>query len=200
MTGELQFAGAWMEAEGTQIARGLRRRDPELLDRLILQYQHRLFRYLLHLSGDRQLAEDIFQETWLRVLERGAQYDSRFKFEAWLISIARNLVLDHLRRKSPRVFSELTRPEEPDYVTTIPDQDSPTPFDLAAQSQLQAQVGSALAELEPIFREVLTLRFHEGMQLNEIAQVVGIPAATVKSRLYRALGKLEHRMKRGGHE
>lgn len=180
-----------MEAESTEIARGLRRRDPDLLDRLIVQYQHRLFRYLLHLSGDRQLAEDIFQETWLRVLERGAQYDSRYKFEAWLISIARNLVLDHMRRKHPRTFTEMTRPDEPDPVAAIPDHSAPTPFDLAARSQLQEQMSAALDTLEPIFREVLTLRFHEGMQIAEIGQVIGIPPATVKSRLYRALAKLE---------
>ena len=189
-----------MESESAEIARGLRRRDPELLDRLIVQYQHRLFRYLLHLTGDQHLAEDAFQETWIRVLERGAQYDSRYKFEAWLVSIARNLVLDHLRRKNPRLFSELAREDEPDYVGGIADERSPTPFDLAAQSQLREQMTAAMASLEPIFREVLTLRFHEGMQLNEIAQATGIPQATVKSRLYRALSKLEQQMKGIAHD
>jgi RNA polymerase sigma-70 factor (ECF subfamily) len=189
-----------MEAEGTEIARGLRRRDPELLDRLIVQYQHRLFRYLLHFTGDSQLSEDIFQETWLRVLERGAQYDSRYKFEAWLISIARNLVLDRARRKNPRLFSEMAREDEPEFVTAIADERAPSPFDAAAQAQLQAQLGSAMGSLEPIFREVLTLRFQEGLHLNEIAQAIGIPAATVKSRLYRALTKLEQKIKGRGHE
>jgi len=61
-----------MESETSAIARGLRRRDPDLLDRLIEQYQHRLLRYLVYLSGNRDLAEDLFQETWIRVLERGA--------------------------------------------------------------------------------------------------------------------------------
>src|SRR6266404_9441616 len=64
-----------MESEASAIARGLRRRDPDLFDRLIEQYQHRLFRYLVYLSGNRELAEDLFQETWIRVLERGHQYD-----------------------------------------------------------------------------------------------------------------------------
>ena len=58
-----------MESEPSTIARGLRRRDPDLLERLIEQYQHRLLRYLVHLSGNRELAEDLFQETWIRVLE-----------------------------------------------------------------------------------------------------------------------------------
>jgi RNA polymerase sigma-70 factor (ECF subfamily) len=62
-----------MESETSAIARGLRRRDPDLLDHLIEQYQHRLLRYLIYLSGNRELAEDLFQETWIRVLERGHQ-------------------------------------------------------------------------------------------------------------------------------
>ena len=83
-----------MTDDAKSIARGLKRRDPELLDLLIEQYQFRLFRYLLHLTGSRERAEDFFQETWVRVLERGSQYDGRWKFEAWLFTIARNLVLD----------------------------------------------------------------------------------------------------------
>jgi hypothetical protein len=64
------------------IARGLHRRDPDLLDRLIEQYQHRLLRYLVSLTADRAVAEDLFQETWMRVLERGHQYDHRHEFSA----------------------------------------------------------------------------------------------------------------------
>src|SRR6266568_3150727 len=59
-----------METEEAQIARGLRRRDPDLLDALIEQYQHRLLRYLLHLTGNRAVAEDLFQEVWVRVQAR----------------------------------------------------------------------------------------------------------------------------------
>ena len=77
-----------MESEASAIARGLRRRDPDLLDRLIEQYQHRLLRYLIYLSGNRELAEDLFQETWIRVMERGHQYDGRHEFGTWLYVVA----------------------------------------------------------------------------------------------------------------
>ena len=69
-----------MADENTEIARGLRRRDPHLLNHLIEKYQHRLLRYLLYLTGRREMAEDLFQETWIRVLERGSQYDGRHEF------------------------------------------------------------------------------------------------------------------------
>src|SRR6201989_83810 len=89
-----------MADENTDIARGLRRRDPELLDRLIERYQHRLLRYLVFLTGNRELSEDIFQETWIRVMERGKQYNGKAKFDTWLFAIARHLVIDWSRKKT----------------------------------------------------------------------------------------------------
>ena len=101
-----------METEEAQIARGLRRRDPDLLDALIEQYQHRLLRYLLHLTGNRAVAEDLFQETWLRVLEKGHLYDGRNRFVTWLMSIGHNVAIDYLRKRNPSSLDEMKDPED----------------------------------------------------------------------------------------
>src|SRR5208282_5863112 len=93
MENSLCLAMNSMEAETQEIAHGLRRRDPDLLDELIGRYQYRLPRYLWTLTGNREAAEDLFQETWIRVLEKGHLYDPRWRFEAWLFSIARNLAI-----------------------------------------------------------------------------------------------------------
>jgi RNA polymerase sigma-70 factor (ECF subfamily) len=85
-----------MAQESTETARGLRRRDPDLLDRLIEQYQHRLLRYFVYLTGRRELAEDLFQETWIRVLERGHQFSDKYTFSTWLFAVARNLAIDYI--------------------------------------------------------------------------------------------------------
>src|SRR5246127_3854935 len=69
-------------AENMAVAQGLKRHDAELLDRLIVQYQYRLLRYLLFLTGDRELADDLFQETWMRVLTRGSQYNGAARFRS----------------------------------------------------------------------------------------------------------------------
>ena len=90
-----------METEEAQIAQGLRRRDPEVLDALIEQYQHRLLRYLAHMTHNQATAEDLFQETWIRVLEKGHQYDGKSRFSTWLMTIAHNVAIDHLRKKAP---------------------------------------------------------------------------------------------------
>ena len=96
----LPIATAAQHEENLAIARGLKQRDVELLDTLILTYQHRLFRYLLYLTGSRELSEDLFQETWMRVLQRGSQYHGAARFDTWLFTIARNLVIDVRRKRT----------------------------------------------------------------------------------------------------
>jgi RNA polymerase sigma-70 factor (ECF subfamily) len=188
-----------MEDEGKELVRGLRRRDPELLDRLIEQYQYRLFRYLVHLTSSRERAEDFFQETWIRVLERGHQYEGKWKFETWLFAIARNLVIDWQRRKKPASLDELMDPKE-DAASFEPEA-SPeeSPLAQAIQQQEESAVKASLAKLPVIYREVLLLRFQEEMQLEEIAAVTSIPLSTVKSRLYRGLEGLRVSLQSGQH-
>src|SRR6266700_1863518 len=182
--------------DATALARGLRRRDPDLLDRLIEQYQFRLFRYLLDLTANRERAEDFFQETWLRVLERGHQYDGKWKFEAWLFAIARNLVLDWHRRKKPQSVDSLTGPEE-GATCDVKDEHSASPLDQVLHSEQRSGVQQSLEKVPAIYREVLVLRFQEEMQLDEIAGVTGTPISTVKSRLYRGLDALKNAMQGG---
>src|SRR5690242_948661 len=179
------------------IARGLKQRDPELLDLLIEQYQFRLFRYLLHLTGSRERAEDFFQETWVRVLERGSQYDGKWKFEAWLFAIARNLVLDWHRRKKPQSLESLAGSDEGAAAFDLQDEKSESPLEQVMHAEVRTGVQLSLEKVPAIYREVLVLRFQEEMQLDEIAGVTGAPISTVKSRLYRGLDALKSAM-RGG--
>ena len=180
--------------DAQSISRALKLRDPGLLDRLIEQYQFRLFRYLLHLTASRERAEDFFQETWLRVLERGHQYDGKWKFEAWLFAIARNLVLDWHRRKKPRSLESLAGPDEDAAAFDLEDEQSPTPLEHVLETEIRTGIQLGLERIPAIYREVLVLRFQEEMQIEEIANVAGIPLSTVKSRLYRGLEALKDAM------
>jgi RNA polymerase sigma-70 factor (ECF subfamily) len=176
------------------ISRALKLRDPDLLDRLIEQYQFRLFRYLLHLTANRERAEDFFQETWVRVLERGHQFDGKWKFEAWLFAIARNLVLDWYRRKKPRSLESLAGPDEDAAAFDLQDEKSPTPLEQVLDAEVRTGIKLGLEKVPAIYREVLVLRFQEEMQIEEIAGVTGVPLSTVKSRLYRGLEALKSAM------
>jgi RNA polymerase sigma-70 factor (ECF subfamily) len=176
----------FMPDDAKSLARALKQRDPDLLDHLIEQYQFRLYRYLLHLTANRERAEDFFQETWLRVLERGHQYDGKWKFEAWLFAIARNLVLDWHRRKKPQSIDSLAGPDE-DAAFDVKDECSESPLEQVLHAEQKSGVQQSLEKVPAIYREVLVLRFQEEMQLDEIAGVTGAPISTVKSRLYRGL-------------
>src|SRR5712672_3216625 len=94
------------ETETSKIARGLRERDIELLAELVERCHHRLVRYLLYLTGRRDYAEDLAQETWIRVLQRGSQYNGRQRFDPWLFAIARNLAIDYLRKTRNEVQTD----------------------------------------------------------------------------------------------
>jgi RNA polymerase sigma-70 factor, ECF subfamily len=186
-----------MAHESQELARGLRQRDPDLLDSLIEQFRFRLFRYLLYLTNHRESAEEIFQETWVRVIERGHQYNRKWKFEAWLFIIARNLVIDHQRRRQPR-YVDLLSDENEERALEPQDAAKPSAFDLLAQREEGERMGAALAGLPAIYREVLVLRFQEDLTLEEIAAIVGAPLPTIKSRLYRGLEAMRQILK-GGH-
>jgi RNA polymerase sigma-70 factor (ECF subfamily) len=182
-----------MESEPSAIARGLRRRDPDLLDHLIEQYQHRLLRYLVYLSGNRELAEDLFQETWIRVLERGHQYDGKHEFSTWLYAVARNLTIDYLRKKSPVSLDGLMEDEQ--HAPLEPADTRPSAWEVVQQHEQAERISAALVSIPAEYRETVVLRFQEGLALDEIATVTGARLGTVKSRLYRGLNMLMSRLK-----
>ncbi len=183
------------ERENATIARGLKDQDPALLDHLIELYQHRLLRYLLFLTGKREVAEDLFQETWMRVLLRGAQYNGKARFDTWLFTIARNLVIDLSRKRTMASLDEMSAHGEDERPFEIAI-DAPSPFEEFQTRENSAEVAEVLLKLEPGYREVLVLRFHEELSLEEIAQLTRAPLSTVKSRLYRGLAALRPEMER----
>ncbi len=186
--------GAESQAENAAIARGLKRQDPELLDHLIDLYQHRLMRYLLFLTGKRDVAEDLFQETWVRVLLRGAQYNGKARFDTWLFTIARNLVIDLSRKRTMSSLDEMSEgDDERPFEVAVSD---PSPLEHFQSRENSAEVGEVLLTLDPTYREVLVLRFYEELSLEEIAGVTRAPLSTVKSRLYRGLAALKPEMEK----
>jgi RNA polymerase sigma-70 factor, ECF subfamily len=185
--------GAQVSSENAAIAQGLKKQSPELLDSLIELYQHRLLRYLLFLTGKREIAEDLFQETWMRVLLRGAQYNGKARFDTWLFTIARNLVIDLSRKRVMASLDEMGEGKEDDRPFEVA-MSGPSPLEQFQSRENCAEVGEVLLKLEPSYREVLVLRFYEELSLEEIATVTRAPLSTVKSRLYRGLAALKPEM------
>src|SRR5215831_1364456 len=159
MNAAIYFFVNGMESEASEIARGLRRRDPVVLDRLIEQYQHRLLRYLVYLTGNRELAEDLFQETWIRVLERGHQYDGKHEFSTWLYAVARNLTIDYLRKRRPVSLDSLREDEQ--QAPCEPPDTRPMAWEVMQLHEQAERVSAALLSIPSEYRETVVLRFQE---------------------------------------
>jgi RNA polymerase sigma-70 factor (ECF subfamily) len=182
--------------ENLAVSAGLKRQDIGLLDELIVRHQHRLMRYLLYLCGNREMAEDIFQEVWMRVLVRGAQFNGKARFDTWLFTIARNLVIDLRRKKTMSSLDELFEcgSEDDRSMSVEFAGNEPSPFDRFANLEDRERIAAALLKLDMLYREVLVLRFHEDLSLEEIAKVTQAPLSTVKSRLYRGMAAIKPKL------
>jgi RNA polymerase sigma-70 factor (ECF subfamily) len=126
----------------------------------------------------------------MRVLLRGAQYNGKARFDTWLFTIARNLVIDLSRKRQMASLDEMSESGEDERPFEVAI-DDPSPFEQFASREDRAEVAAVLLTLEPNYREVLVLRFQEEMSLEEIASVTQAPLSTVKSRLYRGLAALK---------
>ena len=188
-------------SDAQHISAGLRRRDVVFLQLLVEQYQYRLVRYLVYLIGRRDGVDDLVQETWLRVLERGVSYDGRSRFEPWLFTIARNLAIDQMRRQRSVSLdsSDIDSTDEGTAPRHHPISPADSPFVLAARSQDAERLAGCMQSLEPIYREVLVLRFQEDLSMQEIASITGAPLSTVSSRIYRGLAALRVYLEGGVH-
>jgi len=177
----------------------LRRGDAEALTAVLSQYQHRLYGFLMRLLQDPAAADDLFQQTWLQVMQKIGQYRAGARFDTWLFSVAHNLAIDYLRRERNRSLDEADESGETPAVRLR--SSDPGPLEELLESERAAILAEGVRELPPMHREVLSLRFEEDMKLEEIAEVAAVPLSTVKSRLQRALlglrDAVERRSQRG---
>jgi RNA polymerase sigma-70 factor (ECF subfamily) len=166
----------------------VQRGDRDAFGPLMSRYQNRLYRYLLRWVRDPAAAEDLFQQTWMRVIENIHRFNPQRNFDAWLFAVARNLVIDHLRRRWPGSLDEPVG--DGLSLAECLSTDAPGALEQVLRSERAEQVQQILEAQPPVYREILSLRFEEEMKLEDIAEVLGIPLGTVKSRLGRALEHL----------
>jgi RNA polymerase sigma-70 factor, ECF subfamily len=190
MIGSLSIAWEGRVGLESEVAQ-LRRGDLNALSAILERYQNRLYRYLLRLVRDPADAEDLFQQTWVRVAERISRFDPHRNFEPWLFALTRNLAIDHLRRMRPQSLDEPTGDAASGETAAarLPSAERPV-VDRILERERAGKLAAALENLPVSYREVLTLRFEEEMKLEEIAEVLAAPLSTVKTRLRRSLCRL----------
>ncbi len=155
---------------------------------LLRRHRGPAFSFLVRLTGDRPRAEDLLQETWLRVVTAAPRWEPRARFRTWLYTVARNLAADEARRRALRRADPLDAPGPGGASPAEALADGAPGPDLAADGALlRPRLEAALAALPEEQREVFLLREYAGVPFAEIAEITGVPAPTVKSRMRYAL-------------
>jgi RNA polymerase sigma factor (sigma-70 family) len=152
--------------------------DREALTELYLRYRQPIFRYLLQLTPDRGLAEELLQDTLVAVWRSAQGFAGRSSAQTWLLGIARRQAHNTLRQRGVALADAAE-------LETLPASE-PGPEATALASAARAQLASAFDQLAAVHREVLALTFVEGLSYQQIASVLGVPVGTVKSRLSNA--------------
>jgi RNA polymerase sigma-70 factor (ECF subfamily) len=164
--------------------------DRAALDALLASVQGPLYRYVLSLVGERHLAEDALQETFVRVYRKLGWLREPALFRPWAYRIATREAFRQLKRE--RAWAERARDEDELKAFAAP----PPREEFAAE--LSERLRETVAALSPASRAVVVLYYLHEMSLEETADVLGVPLGTVKSRLAYGLGALRRRLKKGG--
>jgi RNA polymerase sigma-70 factor, ECF subfamily len=165
---------------------------------LVKRYDRNVFRIALHITQNREDAEDVVQDAFLKAYENLEQFQGQSKFYTWLVRIAVNEALMKLRRRRPERMVSLdqeVQTEEDSMPREVADW-SPNPEQLYNQAELRDILGKTIQGLPPGFRTVFVLRDVEGLSTEETAQALELSVPAVKSRLLRARLQLRERLNR----
>jgi RNA polymerase sigma-70 factor (ECF subfamily) len=165
----------------------VRRGEAQAFETLFERYGPRLFAFLARRCGDATTAEDLLQETWLRVVRARERFDPGRRFSTWLFQIANNLCRDRARRREV---------ENRGYRSVQEIVDSEPGKGPAARLDLGLELQRRISELPDRLSEVLVLRYYHDLSEREIAEIAGIPPGTVKSRLHKAVQTLREGVER----
>lgn len=183
--------GDWQSKSDEQVFEAFRADNPDAYRELIERHHDDLLRFLTRMVGERSAAEDIFQETFLQVHISAATFDTSRRFRPWLFTIAANKARDYLRKKNRRKTVELSAPirksgSGASFIDLL-EVDVPPPDEAMDLSERDEQVQCALDQLGPALREVLLLAYFQRLSYAQIAEDLGIPLGTVKSRMHSAV-------------
>lgn len=173
------------------LLRRARGRDPDALSRLVAVYSERVFGLLYRLTGSRDVAEDLLQETFLRVVRSIEDYEHTGRFESWLFRIAANLARDRARRHGRPPVASIDDVDV-DAGRLVPAGDNPA--ERVADGDERRRLEAALARLPDLDREVIALRHYSELPFREIAELLGVPLGTALARAHRALVHLRREL------
>jgi RNA polymerase sigma-70 factor, ECF subfamily len=162
---------------------------------LIRRYERPIFALLFRMVRDRELAEDLAQETFIKALNAIESYRPEFKFSSWIFKIANNAAIDHLRRRELDTLSldgapHAATPEAMQATALQIGARQESPLDAVEAKELGGAIETAIGRLRPEYRSCILLRHVEGRAYEEIAEILDLPLGTVKTYIHRARNEL----------
>ncbi len=176
-----------------QLVEAYRNGDTAAFRQLIERFQPELLRFLYRLTGDRQSAEDVFQEAFLQIHLSAESFDTTRRFKPWLFTIAANKGRDYLRKKARRQTMDLSAPVGGDSgeggatFIDLMEVDVPAPDESLTTEEQSEQVQKAIGRISVPLREILLLAYFQRLSYLQISEELSIPLGTVKSRLHAAV-------------
>ena len=180
-----------------QLVTAARAGDISAFESLVNRYERKIFRLGMNITGNREDAEDVMQEAFLKAYQHLPEFEGNSRFYTWLVRIAVNQALMKLRKRRPNQVSldEEIETGDDSFFRDVEDW-GPSPAERFEQTQLHEILNSAISELDPSFRIVFQLRDIEEMSTEETADVLHLSVPAVKSRLLRARLKLRQKLNR----
>jgi RNA polymerase sigma-70 factor (ECF subfamily) len=164
--------------------------DRQAMRVLFQRHNVRVYRFVLRLVGNAAIAEEIVGDVFLNVWQHAARFQSRCEVTTWLLTIARHKAISHLRRRGEAELTDAMADQVPD-----PGEDAEMVVARADRAKL---VRACLSELSPLHREVIDLVYYHEKSIEEVAEIVGAPKATVKTRMFYARSHLARLIKSAG--
>jgi RNA polymerase sigma-70 factor (ECF subfamily) len=162
---------------------------------LVRRYERPIFSLIYRMVRDRELAEDLAQETFVKALNALDSYRPEYKFSSWIFKISNNAAIDHLRRRELDTLSldgspHATTPDAVEATALQIGDRGETPLDVVEARELGGEIEQAIARLRPEYRQCILLRHVEGRAYEEIAEILDLPLGTVKTYIHRARNEL----------
>jgi RNA polymerase sigma-70 factor (ECF subfamily) len=170
--------------------------DLSAFDDLVRRWDRKMQGAIYRIMGSEEEARDLSQETFLRAYRALKAFKGEARFSSWLYQIALNVCRDRMRRKRGRSFVSLDELDEAGQ--SLPAFTGPSALEIAERNDVARAVSAAVAALPEEQREVIVLKEYQGLTFLEIAEILGLPMSTVKTRLYRGLGQLRERLEQQG--
>jgi RNA polymerase sigma-70 factor (ECF subfamily) len=187
----------WTGLTDQEVVLGARSGQQAAYRELIRRYERPIFALLFRMVRDRELSEDLAQETFVKALNAIDSFRSEFKFSSWIFKIANNTAIDHLRRRELDTLSLDGSPhaETPEAMQATALQigaRQETPLETVEAKELGTAIEAAIGSLRPEYRACILLRHVEGRAYEEIAEILNLPLGTVKTYIHRARHELRH--------